>query len=637
MAQKESAQASIPTPSDVQLKDYAVIGDLYSAALVSPTGSIDWCCFPYLDCPSHFGALIHEKQGGYFHIFPQGEYRAIQSYVKNTQILETFFETPEGKGKILDWMPISQAFAHIPQVCRRVQVIEGKMTWILQCVPRFLYGAEAAQGEKIKQGVLFRNRRNEDILTLHGSVPLVIASNGAKAQAQFTLAATEVAEFEWSFGRESIFNNIRNTLSNAPRNSLKISSPFALTSLQSTQEYWENLAHRCPASGCIFGGPWHDVVTRSGLLVKLFVSPYSGSVAEAVTITLKGAAAGMRVWGNRYASLRDGSLMLQALVHLGYENEARLHFEWLKTILERDSAENLQSVYTLDGARISQDQEFHVFRGHEGIRQFQLDIYGHAISTVSTYFRIFRELPTELWPKLVEIADFICQVWKRPDHGPWGVNPRPEHFLVSKLFCWKALEQICWLAKETRQTPSPRWHTEQKILHQTICSQGFDEKQNSFIRSFGNTEVDVSCLWIPLLNFLPPEDFRVQGTLDLIRSELSRGVLLKQDREQDSSSGDLWSTLLFIISLSICGHPDEASDRLAELCTYTNPLGLFGDRIDSGRGETIQNFPSAAVHLCLINAALYVGSARLRTKAGIGLMGLGAGRGVDAKDLPKSA
>jgi GH15 family glucan-1,4-alpha-glucosidase len=67
---------------------------------------------------------------------------------------------------------------------------------------------------------------------------------------------------------------------------------------------------------------------------------------------------------------------------------------------------------------------------------------------------------------------------------------------------------------------------------------------------------------------------------------------------------------------------DEASDRLAELCTYANPLGLYGEQASIASGETSGNFPSASVHTGLINAALYVGAARGRQVLTGHLMGL---------------
>lgn len=561
--------------------DYGLIGNLSSAALVSRLGSIDWCCLPYLDSPSHFAAVLDENKGGRFQIIPQGDFRSEQRYLNRTHVLETLFETPHGRAVLTDWMPVGDmplsAAVQTPVICRRLEVIHGKVSWLLTCSPRLHFGAHEPKAEHHQGGILFRNPGSADIFQIHSQIPLLISPNQSSATALFTLSAGQSAQFVWSWGRAG-------GLAEYP-------------SLQPTLDYWRSWAHRCPASDCPFAGPWHDSIVRSALILKLMQPVYSGALSESISGPL------------HYCWLRNSAWAIQALNSLGYTKESDAHFNWLSDIVIRDSAEGLQGIYGLDGNKF-------ISAGTFSPGQFSLDIYGHVMLATVQHYRQHKKLPPKLWNSLSEIADFVCQAWRRPDHGPWELRSKAEHYIASKVMCWVALDRACWLANAIGAFIPNRWYIEKDILHKTICQQGFDESRASFIQAFGETELDASVLLIPLVGFLPIDDPRVQTTLHSVQAALSDGVLLRRfetpQGEMTREKPHLLSSLLLISCLALAGRADEASDRMAELCSYATPLGLFGETVDLNSGETLGSFPNASVHLGLINAAIHVALARGR-------------------------
>src|SRR6185437_7320492 len=89
-----------------RIEDYALIGDLATAALVGRDGSIDWLCWPRFDSDSCFSALLGKPEDGRWLIAPKNPAgRITRRYRANTLIMETRFETEEGAATVIDFMP----------------------------------------------------------------------------------------------------------------------------------------------------------------------------------------------------------------------------------------------------------------------------------------------------------------------------------------------------------------------------------------------------------------------------------------------------------------------------------------------------------------------------------------------------
>src|SRR6201996_6985818 len=123
------------------IEDYAVIGDLHTAAIVGHNGSIDWLCLPHFDSPACFANLLGDGSNGFWQLAPAGGDEAVVSrrrqYREDSLVLETELDTASGTVRITDCMPIRDANPH---VVRLVEGIAGTVDMHMDLAVRFDYG-----------------------------------------------------------------------------------------------------------------------------------------------------------------------------------------------------------------------------------------------------------------------------------------------------------------------------------------------------------------------------------------------------------------------------------------------------------------------------------------------------------------
>ena len=106
----------------MKIEDYALIGDLQTAALVRRDGSVDWLCLPRFDSTSCFAALLGDADYGRWLMTPAGEIRSVsRCYRPGTLALETDFQTADGDVRVVDLMPRRGRGA--PQLARIVEPV----------------------------------------------------------------------------------------------------------------------------------------------------------------------------------------------------------------------------------------------------------------------------------------------------------------------------------------------------------------------------------------------------------------------------------------------------------------------------------------------------------------------------------
>ena len=597
-----------------RLEDYGLIGNLATCALVGRDGSIDWCCFPHLESPSVFAAILDIRKGGHFHIRPLGHGGGDQTYVANTNVLRTTFQTSTGTATLTDFMPVEDHTDPQHQsLLRKVSCSQGSVELEIEFQPRFHYARVVPNLEAAPQGVIAR--WEDHLLYLQSFHPLL--RDEGVARAALTLSKGQTQWFVLKYGD---------------------SSPVTQTEcdrlLDSTTRFWSDWAHHCGEDRCVFRGPWHDYVVRSSLVLKLLTHPETGAIAAAPTTSLPEVIGGVRNWDYRFAWIRDASFTVQSLYSLGHVAEALQYFRWLKSLCrefqDRDDHLHMQVMYGLHG---EQDLEESILDHLSGYRdsapvrvgnaaaeQLQLDVYGELVNAFYETRRYGEDITHDDWDFVRKIVNTAYQTWNTEDSGIWEVRGGPRHFTHSKLMCWVALDRSIKLAdKYGFEAPLDDWKKTRQEIREAILKRGFNEKLNSFVQSFDSKVLDATSLLIPVMGFLPPDDPRVEGTLRATLEHLTSDGLVYRYLGDDGLPGQegafVLCTFWLVDALVLAGELQKAEELLLGLLDHISPLGLLAEEMDPLSGQQMGNFPQAFSHIGLMNSALRLGWALAKQRA----------------------
>jgi len=129
-----------------KIHDYGVIGDCRAIALVSKYGSIDWLCWPRFDSPAIFARILDAENGGSWSIAPAESCDCRQSYIRDSNVLETEFLCDRGRATLTDAMTVtSEEFKRANllsdhEIVREITCTQGELEIDVDFEPRAAYG-----------------------------------------------------------------------------------------------------------------------------------------------------------------------------------------------------------------------------------------------------------------------------------------------------------------------------------------------------------------------------------------------------------------------------------------------------------------------------------------------------------------
>jgi GH15 family glucan-1,4-alpha-glucosidase len=593
-----------------RIEDYALIGDCETAALVAKDGSIDWLCWPRFDSGACFSALLGDASHGRWRVAPVAatgagaNMQVRRRYWRNTLILETEFATSDGGSAVgvIDFMPLRQGRTS-SHLVRLVVGKRGAVPMRAELIVRFGYGGWVPWVTRSEAG---------DLLAIAGPDMLVLRTPVELRGEDLTT----VGDFVVSAGQRVPF-----VLTYAPSH-LPPPEPIDVDdALRATEEFWQSWA-----------SAWHateqhpEIVLRSLITLKALTYAPHGGIIAAPTTSLPEQLGGSRNWDYRFCWLRDATLTLLSLMNAGYYDEARAWRAWLLRAAA-GSPEQIQIMYGVTGKRWLAEREVPWLDGYESSKpvrignaaadQLQLDVYGEVMDALHHARVGGLQHLAAAWRFQSTLLGHLETVWRDPDDGIWEVRGERRHFTHSKVMTWVAFDRgIKSVEMFGLDGPVERWRRIRDEIHDEVCRRAFNADLGAFAQSYDSDLLDASALLIPQVGFLPPDDARVQGTIEAIERKLVRnGFVLRYDTaatEDGLPPGEgafLPSSFWLADAYVLTGRMADARRLFERLIGLCNDVGLLAEEYDSAAGRLLGNFPQAFSHIALINTAYNISHA----------------------------
>jgi GH15 family glucan-1,4-alpha-glucosidase len=578
-----------------RIEDYALIGDLHTAALIGRDGSLDWMCLPHFDSPACFAGLLGTPENGRWLLAPAGAGTCTsRRYHGDTLVLETDWHCEGGSVRVVDFMPPGGGKA---DVIRIVEGLSGTVAMTMDLRLRFDYGHIVPWVTHETDGI--RAVAGPDAAYLRTLVP--VEGRGTATVADFRVSAGDSLPF---------------VLTWTPSHHPQPERVDASTALRDTLAFWEQWSGRSQVKGA-----YRDAVQRSLITLKAMTFAPTGGIVAAATTSLPEQIGGPRNWDYRYCWLRDATLTLQSLLGAGYVEEASAWREWLLRAIAGSPAD-LQIMYGLNGSRRLPEYELPWLAGYEGslpVRvgnaaadQLQLDVWGEVLDGLSLTRKALLHSPDDSWDVQTALIEHLEGAWQQPDNGLWEVRGPRQHFTYSKVMAWVAADRMIEAVENSGLAGSAdRWRTMRDTIKTEVLDKGYDARRGTFVAAYGGSSLDASLLLLGRVGFLPHNDPRILGTIDAIQRDLTEQGFVLRYRTDDGKDGlpagegvFLACSFWLVDALHAGGRKREAVALFERLLELRNDVGLLSEEWDPVARRHLGNTPQAFSHFPLVMSAL---------------------------------
>ncbi|MFN6945397.1 MAG: glycoside hydrolase family 15 protein [Cytophagaceae bacterium] len=578
--------------------DVGIIGNCGYMAHIDISANVVWLCWPQFDSSFIFGSLLDKEKGGEFSIRPNSErYEVKQRYQDNTNVLETEFESAEGKFKVIDFAPRFYQYNRNYKplmLIRKIEPLAGTPRVKVKCKPVGEYGAIEPEVYQGSSHIRYMGLNQQVRLT--SNIPL----NFIIDEQSFVL--NEPKYLVMTYG-------------------IPLEAPLEETAedfLRKTASYWKDWVKSTSISTF-----YQEQIIRSALCLKIHQFEDTGGIIAAGTTSLPEYPGTGRNWDYRYCWLRDTYYILTAFHNVGHFEELERYFHYIEniTINEQD---RYQPLYSITGKKDLVEKELPlegymennkpVRIGNDAYTHIQNDVYGQVLVAllplyVDTRFSDGGKYYSQrlVHHTLKKIEDTMDE----PDAGLWEFRHFAQQHCYTFLFHWAGACSALKIGHYFKNERIIETATRLKKAAEDKIEACYDAERGVYTQAIGTSNLDASCLQLITMNYLDPSSEKAKLHLQRMEEGLKtpEGLFYRYKHEDDFGAPE--STFLicaywYVEALACVGRIEDATREFEKLLKFQNHLGLLSEDVEAESGSQWGNFPQAYSHVGQLNAAFRI-------------------------------
>lgn len=575
--------------------DFGLIGNCSFLALIGKDTNFEWMCLPRFDSSFVFGSLIGgAKKGGEFSVKPcNKDYKSVQKYVKNTNILCTTISESGHQYSVTDFAPRFMQldrYYRPKMVIRKIEPLKGNPRVKVMCKPKSNYGKKDLKVETGSSHIRYSGL--EENLRLTTNIPLSYIAE----EKEFVLRETCYMILTYGVPLEGPIEETAESF------------------LNRTIGYWQQWV-----KSTSIGNLYQSEVIRSALTLKICQYEDTGAIIASPTTSLPESPGSTRNWDYRYCWMRDTYYTLHAFNSVGHFEEMEKYFSFISN-LPHPNGTRIQPLFGITGesklTEIEHDLPGYlgnlpVRSGNDAYTHIQNDVYGQILMAVLPLY-VDNRFGDHLDAQSLDLVDTLLEKIEatidETDAGIWEFRNRSQRHAYSNLFQWAGCKAAALMAKKLDNVALEKKAELLAQKAQNHIESTYIEKQKAYGAAQEYGYMDASTLQLIILGYIPHNSDLAKNHLKALEKELKVNDGLFYRYRVDDDFGESHSTFLicgfwYAEALACVGRVDDARKAFEELITYSNSLGLLSEDVDPKDGSMWGNFPQAYSHVGLINAA----------------------------------